>query len=109
MIRKGDVYQIRNRTRDNIPLQWRRYLVLSGEQANRETGHIVVAPMIPGGAKLFDGNITRPEVEFQGHLHHVCLDRARNAEENTLRHGLGHLPYAEMAKVEAALCRIMEL
>lgn len=109
MIRKGDVYQIRNRTRDNIPLQWRRYLVLSGEQANRETGHIVVAPMIPGGAKLFDGSITRPDVQFRGHVHHVCLDRMRNAPEHILRHGLGSLPYTEMAAVEAALCRLLEL
>ncbi len=84
-------------------------LVLSGDQANRETGHIVVAPIVQGRAKLFDGSITRPDVQFRGHVHHVCLDRMRNAPEHILRHGLGSLPYAEMAAVEAALCRLLEL
>lgn len=106
MIRKGSVYKLRQH---GDPGNGMTVLVLSGDQANRETGHIVVAPIVQGRAKLFDGNITRPDVQFRGYVHHVCLDRMRNAPEHILRHGLGSLPYAEMASVEAALCRLLEL
>lgn len=106
MIRKGSVYKLRQH---GDPGNGMTVLVLSGEQANRETGHIVVAPIVQGRAKLFDGSITRPDVQFRGHVHHVCLDRMRNAPEHILRHGLGSLPYSEMATVEAALCRLLEL
>lgn len=106
MIRKGSVYKLRQH---GDPGNGMTVLVLSGEHANRETGHIVVAPVVQGRAKLFDGSITRPDVQFRGHVYHVCLDRVRNAPEHILRNGLGSLPYAEMATVEAALCRILEL
>lgn len=49
MIRKGNVYKLRHH---GDPGNGMTVLVLSGEQANRETGHIVVAPIVQGAGEI---------------------------------------------------------
>lgn len=105
-MKKGEIYTMKRfqKRQDQAPV--RLVLVLSDEEANRETSGVVVS---------FLSNQIREETPFLVPLshgwHHSCVvaDRLVTVTSNRLGRRVGVITRQDMTRVEAALCRLMDL
>lgn len=106
MIRKGEIYAI-DRYQGGAKDRGRLLLVLSNEENVKATGVCVVAPLV--GKERFKASSHAEIKHYTENPMYAILERMGHVSERQLKKRVGKICVQDMTRVEAAICRMLEL